>query len=602
VPAPPTASDAETSPPVTRREWIIFGVILLVTIGLRCAYPSRLDVEHFDEGVYAGNEFSPQTEFKYPYRDLYAPPLIPAMASIGVLLAGGDPVGAVWVGILGGVLLIPILWWTARSWFGVPAGLVVATLAATSDYHIWLSRSILTDAWLCVWMTSGVFAGWKALTTRSWLWTIAAGGLASLAWWTKYNGWLTLAIIAGGWLIALIASLSDRVERRWLQKSVAGLLQVAIIVGIALLAWYPVLVGLEPIGGYAAVARNHAGYFGGLFRWWPSLTRQAGSTHFITGPATIVGALAASILATSSFRTESTPRRRYRTWAAWPLAFALAGPLVATGLLGALPLARWFVARRQDSEIFNRDDRKLALAFTCAWVGGLTLAVPLYTPYPRLCFPWLCGLWLAMGAAVSLLSEPDARETSNELSNRWDAIITLSGSVLLAMVWIGAGGIPLRHGMLDQLVFFESRRGLRNGAEQVRTIVQNHLSTVPPTRIADVEAVLYVVGEPALYDHLVHQESTAKYRYICQADSSLGMLEPGESDPRVPTYVVLGGRFARDHRDEIAKHSSLLSLVQVVSASQSSFVLLDEVPPQDLAGRKGWPTNDIEIYYVNASR
>ncbi len=171
-----------------------------------------MDVEHFDEGVYAANLYATETDGKYPYRDLYAPPLFPGMAELGITSLG-TPAGAVRVSLLGGILLIPVLWWTAREWFGPAPAILAATLAATSDYHAWFSRAALTDAWLCLWMTAGAYWGWRAMLSGRPLTLLMAGGCAALAWWTKYNGWLTLAVIGGGWLTSWVAGTAAQAAR-----------------------------------------------------------------------------------------------------------------------------------------------------------------------------------------------------------------------------------------------------------------------------------------------------------------------------------------------------------------------------------------------------
>src|SRR5690606_7212963 len=53
--------------------------------------------------------------------------------------------------------------------------------------------------------------------------------------------------------------------------------------------WVVVIRDLAPLGGYAAVAKNHAGYFVGLGGWWSGFVRQAGAHDWLMGWPTCAG-------------------------------------------------------------------------------------------------------------------------------------------------------------------------------------------------------------------------------------------------------------------------------------------------------------------------
>ena len=134
--------------------------------------------------------------------------------------------------------------------------------------HVAFSRTVLTDVLLCLFLAAGVWTGVRALQTGRAVWIILAGVLAALAWWTKYNGWLTLAITgagAAGWVVfgrtrdVPVGSLLFR----WVATA-----------AIAIAVWSPVLWGLQDVGGYSAVAANHSRFFVGLAGWANSWTTQ----------------------------------------------------------------------------------------------------------------------------------------------------------------------------------------------------------------------------------------------------------------------------------------------------------------------------------------
>ena len=72
-----------------RKEILLIATIVLLGTILRFAYPSRMAVEHFDEGVYASNIwFGEATNYQFPNRHLYAPPLLPYLIEWSVIFLG----------------------------------------------------------------------------------------------------------------------------------------------------------------------------------------------------------------------------------------------------------------------------------------------------------------------------------------------------------------------------------------------------------------------------------------------------------------------------------------------------------------------------------
>src|SRR5262249_29433588 len=106
-----------------------------------------------------------------------------------------------------------------------------------------------------------------------------AGATTGLAWWTKYSGWLPLAIGLAGlvpWCVFKPAS-SDGAAGF---PSHSARLAVAIskwaaVALIAFFVWAPWLWLLQAKGGYAAVRANHSGYYvTGFSGWYDSLVQQ----------------------------------------------------------------------------------------------------------------------------------------------------------------------------------------------------------------------------------------------------------------------------------------------------------------------------------------
>ena len=109
---------------------------MLVSLALRLMLPSGIAVEHFDEGVYASNLWCPDTEFRYPDRHLYAPPLLPALIELLLLVLGPRQIAPSLVCLVAGTVLVPLLGEMSRRWLGEPSARAIVTLAVFSDFHI----------------------------------------------------------------------------------------------------------------------------------------------------------------------------------------------------------------------------------------------------------------------------------------------------------------------------------------------------------------------------------------------------------------------------------------------------------------------------------
>ncbi len=422
-----TAHAASQDPPLRPRsvEWWLIAAVCLTGFALRAAWPSRLAVEHFDEGVYASNIFfsGGKGDEHYPDQQLYAPPLVPLLIEFAMLMTGPSNLAAMGVNIAVGSLTIPLVWWVGRRWFGPVAGLVSATFVALNDVHIFFSRTALTDVPLCCWLVTAVYFFWEALTTHSRLALFAAGAATGLAWWTKYNGWLPLAIGLAG-LIArqmfgqcCVAREEPRPTAQRRSDSATSrrrsLGSWAIVASIAALVWAPWLWSLQSRGGYARVAQNHSGYFVGLYGWWDAMTLQAAKLQRLDGALshlTFLVPLLACFLHVrfSNGRCTWNALFRDRWIATWLLLALLAG--IACGTTGAMAViaAAGIVntlswresARARES---NSTAREFAGWMLAAWFMGLLVTIPLYTPYPRLTLPWLMACWLGGGAAAGAM-------------------------------------------------------------------------------------------------------------------------------------------------------------------------------------------------------
>lgn len=455
--------ESSHSVPVSRTELIVALAITLAGFVARFAMLDDLAIEHFDEGVYASNLWFPDDGFQYPDRFLYAPPLLPSLIEWSVLIFSPARWAPFLPSIILGSLTVPLAWWSLRRWSSGAAGIAAATLIALSDFHIAMSRSALTDAPMIFFLLLAVWLTIEALSKSDWRLAAVAGFATGLAWATKYNGWLPIAIAISGtgaaWVLQPKSKQSsDSVHDSVRFSSVA--LCLAVMTATACATWAPVWWELQSIGGYARVADNHQNYVTGFAEWWPAAVRhEAVQRHYAGWPTLLSGWLAVVAAAfilhvkrstwNESTQDSDAPREaasgmanhgvKRSTWnesnfkSTVAISAALTGaivlsPLIALGVWSLTELVASAVTLRRNrkqrlSDIARQDSAAKGRPKTgnkhsvrptenseqlswfgvwlhLAWLCGLILATPLYRPYPRLILPLLCVGWLATGLAV----------------------------------------------------------------------------------------------------------------------------------------------------------------------------------------------------------
>lgn len=429
----------------TKQELGLVTFALVMGMWLRFAHSDRLAVEHFDEGVYASTLwYDAIADDAYPMRHLYAPPLLPTLISFCGAIPGCEAIAPFLPSMVLGAATLLIVWWMSRRMFGQAAGLFTAFVAAFSDFHALFSRMALTDVPVLCFICLSVMLGVEGIASRSMRRMAAGGFVCGLAWWTKYSGWLPVAILVSGtafwWLMA-------KFRKRSALSAVELIRLNAVFVVVALLVWSPWLWMLQSRGGYAAVSDNHAGYWQGLDGWQDRLASHL--TYYLSlegwfGAAAIgIGVLAAGSRrwielrgftwnreadAQSQVRFPSTELLQ-RTVVASVAMFVVGvtiGPvaiLLCVALGGLLGRFLWPVT----VELFDRAqsgdrspvvpegagftpadfgsaaaiDPLLSSSVVLAWFTGMLVTTPMYTPYPRLSLPLLAAIWLASGAGIA---------------------------------------------------------------------------------------------------------------------------------------------------------------------------------------------------------
>ncbi|WP_437225447.1 ArnT family glycosyltransferase [Planctomicrobium sp. SH661] len=634
---------------------IALGFLLAAAFTLRAWSPGNMGIEHFDEGVYASNLFSDHLDFKYPDRQFYAPPLWPAILEWVLILSGANPHAVMWVNVVLGTALVAAVFWTTKelvrverpeqrvqsienrragdvslpmnllNQFSETAGLAAAAIVAFSDMFIQYSRAALTDTPVCLWMTLAVGAGARAYRTASWGWVLAGGLLTGLAWWTKYNGWLPLAILGSGlagWLLLTRegrASLKFSSPRpgptagrkkkvkatspRSLPVGIRQSLQYGGIVAVAVICWLPYLSELQPTGGYAAVAANHRGYLVGWSGWGSSLLRHLEVDRYYSRGATLFGVVLATQIAwwLSPRAGQLAPRPTRKSGRGSPLltlAISLPAVLVIAGaglipalLAGGLLIPLCCYSRKCPGQRWPV--LPLGGWLLLAWIIGLGLTTPLYRPYPRLILPWLISLSMAAGIGLALAAAV-LRELAADSENDSGDVAASAGrptskrklvDVLVAVLLpLGVAAWILS----PKGVQWEDRNGLRIAADEIVAGIQSDLQGRAPSKVPEMDCVIYVLAEPGLYYHLAALENE-KLKFITQPASDLGMLTSGKIDPRVPAYLVTGPhskdeaaqlQASKDRANQV-HYGSIENGATGYSYHPSDLVLLDDKSPAE---------------------
>ena len=610
--------------------WLLVAVLVCGLV-VRVGHLSATSIEHFDEGVYASNVwFEAYGESEYPDRHLYAPPLLPWLIESSIALFGPGQAGTMLPSLLAGCVILPLVWWVGRSWFGAQAGLAAAALAAFSDFHALYSRTALTDVLLCFWILLSVFAIWKCLVGGQLRWMAAAGLAVGLAWWTKYNGWLPLAIGLAGlvaWLVfgqrPAMAPVAGR-EKRAANKQAAAsdgkrlsagscLLRWAGVAVIAGLVWSPVLVVLQPVGGYSVVAANHGRYVVGMGGWLDSSVRQAGSHQHLSGVLSCAGLGVAVLLATAlgrrlsstwnqSFAPDGSQGPETATDLGLPLSIAVA--VFLTGLAALcgvfvvlVALAGLGILLELTSPLMRTRGQPpvgsplLQTWLLAAWFLSLCVVTPLYSPYPRLTLPWLVASWIGSGAMITRIGALPAAGSAQSGQRRMPrsvqwivglACIVVGGALLVAGgTHLASKGMPA----------WQSRTGIEEAARQMIEDIRHSTEGLPRDPAVAVDYVVYVYGEPGLFFHL-------------SRFGTEGAIRPARSvsfdSQPVPTYLAIGPHALRSDafRQEWATAESRFELIGTYPARLSDLVLLNHYAAESLQSNPPGPEDELRVYLL----
>src|SRR5262245_8875713 len=550
---PPAEQPLAARAEYTGRELVLLAIVLAAGVAARVWAVSHAAVEHFDEGVYASNIYFGAPDYAYPQQRFFAPPLLPALIEAGIIVGLPPNLAALLPGFLAGCGTIVALWWFGRSWFGPEVGLAAAALVALSDFHITFSATALTDVLLGLWLVLAVDAIGRSLAAGDYRWAIGAGIYTGLAWWTKYNGWLPLAIEATALPVLWVLL---RPPAKQLQSWLACFAVTALV---AAAAWSPYYFSLQSHGGYGPIAENHAKYVVGFGGWLTSAIRQISYQYAFGQWLTASGVLLAFALPVLVER---------RTWfdrllrQFYYLVVAIAGlwllNVLVVAAYAATGLARAIVALRC-APGGDLERQRLAVGFclVTAWFGGMLVATPLYTPYARLSLPLLLATWLAAALNVcDYLQQAEKRFFQSRAAPHYAAaFLTAVVFALLTLAYLR-----------PRIEVPSERRGIQRIAQRVRS-----------GDASDAQRVIYVYAEPALYFQL-----RAAGEQIVSAVQEVPTTAATIDIRPIPTFLIAGPHAQRDPEfvRQFAAAKERWELVKEFDYQPSAVVWLDLNDPR----------------------
>lgn len=416
--------------------------ILALGFLLRLAGVQQLSLTHYDEGVYVQNgiaaAFGDPLEFNFDL-PLHAPPLYPWMIGVACwLLAAPWPTAGVYVAAVFGVASIFVGYAVAARAVGRESALLAAILFACSDLHVAYSRMALTDVPVTFWFLVATYAllrlgeSIEARSKQAIGWTLAVAACTAIAWNTKYNGWMPVAVgIAAALYLIVSKRALDRVP-----------LQIGIYVlaagGLAAAGYAPWYFHVDQQfdGGYAKVTAHHATYLGGLAEW-PTNAQQhamelAAYRHF----GWVIGS-ALGLVATVAILVQAARRKRFN------------GALLPAGvavLCGAACLAVGvdlvIIALALAGSVQQLLARRFPGVLLATWVLAFVVLVPLYHPYMRLVVPLLPFASCLAAPLLLSLVRVDCEKNTGSIS-AWIGTAGLA-CLLMGLLWSPFPLIPGR--------------------------------------------------------------------------------------------------------------------------------------------------------------
>jgi hypothetical protein len=455
-------------------------------------------LSHFDEGQYAFARVWPWIDQFDVQQAFFSPPLYPFLVGLvqHLPITRPDLAGvyiswiACWASLYLGVKL-------AMAWWGRSAALPAFVLLLLSPMRLAFGTIGLTDALFSALVLATLLAATKAFHGGSTRWTILTGLLAGSTWNCKYNGFITLAIIAG-------FLLHQRTVSSFVRWLVICLIAVAMIV-----PWFWAIQTHHP-EGIAALQKHQQGYLRGLTMdaVWKGLCRLSTLRSDVPGLSVFLASWV--LLGAAVFSKRSTP-------GIVVLALLLAAEECSTSrifpvlAIAALPVSLYCASPTARAPI------TLAVLLT-------TILPGIYTPYLRLWLPAEHIMLLVIAGAVAGVERIPSTVQTNRASAAVVGLFLLVPSMFKVYV-------PLSNVFPHRLpeAMWQGHLWLKNARHPMPTIEGYRLAAenlVDSVNAQDVER-LFVYARPPLLYYLTHSKLNIPARRLPDERLLLEQFSPG---------------------------------------------------------------------------
>ena len=288
----PSADEAGLPRPV---EWVLCGVVLCIGVFFvvfrLSEFPPGLNHDAAWEGMYAIRILNGEPYTAYANEAWGRETFTFYLKALSIKLLGATQLGVEGPSIVGGIVILPFLYWWTRSMFGGRAALAITLLLGASGWHLVFSRTgwrsdlqpLFTVITCCFFIRAMVTARWRDFA-------LAGIGLAATV--NTYNGARAFPLLFPVW-VALVVRQSWQ-WRGFLRRYGNGLavFVVSFMVAVAPLAWVAVTRWTE-FTGRAAYLVGASSFVGNLklaalmYNYWGNSDDFFVSTPGLEFPAAV---------------------------------------------------------------------------------------------------------------------------------------------------------------------------------------------------------------------------------------------------------------------------------------------------------------------------
>jgi DNA-binding beta-propeller fold protein YncE len=280
----PSTDEAELPRTV---EWVLFGLVLCVgtffVVFRLSEFPPGLNHDAAWEGMYSIRILNGEPYTAYANEAWGRETFTFYLKALSIKLLGATQLGVEGPSIVGGILILPFLYWWARNMFGARVAVMATLLLGASGWHLIFSRTgwrsdlqpLFTVITCCFFIRGMITAGWL---------DFALSGIGLAATLNTYNGARAFPLLFPLWVVLVI--LQSWQWRGFLRRYGTGLaafiasfsVAVAPLVWVALTRWHEFtgraayLVGASSFVGNLKTAAL-------LFNYWGN-----GDDFFVSTP------------------------------------------------------------------------------------------------------------------------------------------------------------------------------------------------------------------------------------------------------------------------------------------------------------------------------